>query len=469
MKKSELFFTFILLPVDILMIALGFIVSYFWRANQDLVIYMWPFMDYLKFIAYSMPFWILIFALQGLYSSKNGHSGFEIIAKIFLAVSTGIMLIVAWLFLSRTMFFSRLVVIYAWFLILIFVAIGRLLIHLIQKYLYRYGIGVHRVIYIGLNHITYNSIRVMQQNRSWGYKVLGALDDLIYKKKIDQAVKNHIKVLGKIDDIEVILKKHPTDEIILTEPNLSESKVAELIEFCEEKNIVFSQTPNLFEVKASNTVLDTLAGVPILKFRRTPLEGWGKILKRIMDMIGSVLALVILSPVFLAAAIGVKLSSPGPILFRQQRVGEDGKLFTFLKFRSMRSGADKKHEEYIKKYGNMFKLKNDPRVTKFGRFIRKTSIDELPQFWNVLIGDMSLVGPRPPMIEEVKRYTRWQRKRLMIKPGLTGMWQVSGRSDVDFDDWVRLDLYYIQNWSLLLDIKILFKTVGVLFTRKGAY
>ena len=167
-------------------------------------------------------------------------------------------------------------------------------------------------------------------------------------------------------------------------------------------------------------------------------------------------------------ALIIKVTSPGPILFKQSRVGLRSE-FNFIKFRSMRQDAEKLHNEYIKKYGNMFKLKNDPRVTPFGRFIRKTSLDEIPQFFSVLCGEMSIVGPRPPMPEEVKFYSIQEKKRLGVKPGITGLWQVSGRSNTSFEEWVRLDVYYIENWSLWLDFSIMIKTLWAIFKKDGAY
>lgn len=467
MKKSELFFVFALLPVDIIMILLAFGIAYWLRSSQD-IIYISPFPEYMRLILLTLPGWIVIFALEGLYHSKNGRRGADELAGIFMGVSAGIMILVAWLFLAETSFFSRLVIVYAWIIAIVLVFLGRSIVRAMQKYLYRYGIGVHRIIFVGNNQITYNLVKAMQTNRALGYKVIGVVDaDHLTRKAKSEDLK--IKILGKFSEIEKIISSHPTDEIILTELNISNKKISQLIDFCEDKRLIFKQSPNLFEVKTQNTEMFTLAGIPILKYRHTPLEGWGKITKRFFDLSGSFLSLIILSPLFGIVALIIKATSPGPIFFRQTRMREDGKTFTFLKFRSMQEGAEGKHKEYMKKYGVVFKLKNDPRVTPFGKFMRRTSIDELPQFWNVLMGEMSLVGPRPPMVEEVAFYNRIQKKRLAIKPGITGLWQVSGRSDVNFDDWVRLDLYYIENWSLWLDLIILAKTFVVVLGKKGAY
>jgi exopolysaccharide biosynthesis polyprenyl glycosylphosphotransferase len=224
----------------------------------------------------------------------------------------------------------------------------------------------------------------------------------------------------------------------------------------------------LYEVRATNVEPSTIGRVPIVTYLRTPLDGWGRVFKRVFDLVGSVLGLLVLSPVFLLISIGIKLTSSGPIFFSQKRVTER-KTFNCYKFRSMRVGANEQHQELMERHGVMFKLKEDPRVTRFGAYLRRSSLDELPQLWNVLRGEMSLVGPRPPMVEEVEHYSSWQRRRLHIKPGLTGLWQVSGRSDIPFDEWVRLDLTYIENWSIWLDITILLKTVWIVLKGKGAY
>lgn len=468
MKRSELFFSFLLLPLDILMIMASFILAYFIRSKVEIVpvIYLWPLGDYLKFVLTLIPIWIIIFALEGLYNIKNKRRGFDQFAGIFLGASAGIMLIVIWVFFSRTFFFSRLILIYSWILTIFLVTIGRVAIIFIQRYLYRYGIGIHRVSVIGQNKITEEILGEIQNSLKLGYRLQGVI-----KTDHDQSFsKNNlrgIKILGDLQNIEEIINDHPLDDILAT-GSLSEKEVYDLVDFCEDRKINFQMIPNIFELRPSKLNLNALAGLPILEYRRTPLDGWGRIIKRIVDIIGSLFGLTILSPLFLIVAAIIKLDSEGPIFFKQKRVGYDG-LFTFYKFRTMKKDAHKLHEEYIKKYGNMFKLTDDPRLTRAGKFLRFSSIDELPQLWNVLIGKMSLIGPRPPMPEEVKLYNKTQRRRLGIKPGITGLWQVSGRSDLDFSEWVRLDVYYIENWSLWLDLQILIKTAWAVLNRKGAY
>ncbi len=194
--------------------------------------------------------------------------------------------------------------------------------------------------------------------------------------------------------------------------------------------------------------------------------------KRVLDVLGSIAAMTLLSPIFLVVATAVMLTSPGPVIFRQVRVGKDGKEFYFYKFRSMRVNAEAEREdlqEHNESIGPVFKIKDDPRLTRIGRLIRRTSLDELPQLWNVLKGEMSLVGPRPPIPGEVGKYSEWESQRLVVKPGITCIWQVSGRSEIDFDTWVKMDIDYIENWSLRNDISLLAKTVPAVLSRRGAY
>lgn len=467
MKKSELFFTFILVPIDILMIILAFTLAYFYRSQAD-VIYIWPYDQYRGFVFIITPFWILIFALAGLYKIRKNERFSEEFASIALAVSSGIMLIVAWIFLSKTDFFSRLVVIYAWIFALIFVLCGRVIVRLIQNFLFRFGVGVHRLAIIGEGETADLVIREIQGNKNLNYRVVGIIKtrDLPNKKK-------NSKTLGDISKLSSILDHLDIDDVILADPSIPDKQVVNIINICHDRKVIFKQIPNLFQMQTANVHIASLKTVPIIEFLITPLEGWGKIIKRTMDIIGAIIGIIIFSPVMLIIAILIKLDSKGPVIYKNERVGEGDKKFMLYKFRSMKleycTGSNyggKCAEEYEKKLirrrneriGPVYKVLSDPRRTKLGRFIERTSLDEFPQFFNVILGNISLVGPRPHQPREVSNYEGWHRKVLRIKPGVTGMAQISGRSDLNFDDEARLDIYYIENWSLWLDIQILFKT-----------
>jgi exopolysaccharide biosynthesis polyprenyl glycosylphosphotransferase len=230
--------------------------------------------------------------------------------------------------------------------------------------------------------------------------------------------------------------------------------------------------PDLFELRLSHVDLGTVAGIPWVRLNENAIAGWNQVLKRAMDVVLSAWLLLCSAPLFLVLAILIKLDSPGPVYFRQVRLGKGGAPFTCYKFRSMRDGADGEVqllETLNEADGPLFKIRADPRLTRIGRFLRRTSLDELPQLLNAFRGEMSLVGPRPPIPSEVERYEDWHRRRLEVVPGMTGMWQVSGRSQLSFDEMVMLDLYYIENWSLTLDLQILARTIPAVFRASGAF
>ncbi len=273
---------------------------------------------------------------------------------------------------------------------------------------------------------------------------------------------------------ELISKIH-IDEVIQVTPS-SEDLSLDLINFCEDNKIKFRFVPNLFEAKSINVETETIAGIPVISFQKTPLEGWWRIFKRLMDIVLSFLALTFLIPIFLTIALLVKLDSKGPVFFKHERIGKGGKLFLLLKFRTMIKNAEEilneklqKDDKFKKQFEKNYKIKEDSRVTRLGKFLRKTSLDELPQFINVLKGDISLVGPRPVIKQELKKYGPFKNQFLALKPGITGLWQISGRTDLSYDDRIKLDIYYIENWSLWLDVQILLKTIPTIIKRRGAY
>lgn len=466
MKRLELFFTLIKIPVDLGMVFLSFIAAYFLRTVFEFVpiTYIEPLSDYMRFIVLTLPIWFVVFFIAGLYRVREKDRRLEELGKIAVGVSTAVAIVMAWIFLTRTFFFSRLIIIYVWLVAIFFVTFGRYLISFVQRFLYRYDIGVHRVIVLGGNTSSKYIIPELQKNRGLGYKVVRVINE------------------DGINHLEKILASYPADEIIVANSHIPQSKVGEVLEFCRTHQIGFKMTPDLFLVRSSHVHIETLAGVPVMEFKRTPLDGWGRIIKRTIDIFGSIILIILTSPLMILAAILIKLTSKGPIIYRQERVGLE-KNFSFWKFRTMKTeycvGSEyggQKADEMLAKLaklneadGPVFKIKRDPRVTGAGRFLRKTSIDELPQFFNVLKGEMSLIGPRPPLPQEVEKYTDFQKLRLGVKPGITGLWQVSGRSELSFDEWVRLDAYYIENWSLWLDMQIFLRTLWVILWRRGAY
>jgi exopolysaccharide biosynthesis polyprenyl glycosylphosphotransferase len=285
--------------------------------------------------------------------------------------------------------------------------------------------------------------------------------------------------LGRLSDLETILDRHVIDEVVMVrsqgEGGGAPGVWGDVLELCLQRGRTVSLVDDIVPPVGAKVEATMTGTLPTLVLHNTPQNTLSLALKNAMDRVIALIALIVLAPLLLAIAIAIKINSPGPVLFKQKRVGLNGRLFSFYKFRSMVINAEEileknraEWEKHNKMSGGFFKWEDDPRITKVGKFLRKYSLDELPQFWNVLRGDMSLVGPRPPLPKEVEQLQPWQRRKLSVKGGLTCLWQVSGRNEINTDEWMRLDLEYIDNWSLWLDIKLLLKTVKVLVKPKGA-
>ena len=461
-KKLQLFFTAIKIPIDAIFIFASFLIAYKVRilgSGSLKIINSMPFNRFVIWVLGIVFVWLIIFILNKAYKIQK-ESFVEETGKIIISISAGMMVVFSVLFFAQLLIFSRLIILYAWLFSIILVILERTILRFVQKKMIASGKGATRVLIIGASKKAEELISLLSYKNS-EYKIIGVVNA---KKRIKGA-----KKLGNLSDLGKIISKYKIEEIILADCNLSDLKQMDIINLCQLKDIKFKFIPNTIEIARGNIEMHTIGAVPLIEIKRSPLDGWGRIVKRIIDIIGSSFALIIFSPLFLIIAIAIKINSRGPVFFRQKRIGKGSKEFIFLKFRSMYEGAHKKHKAMMKKHGVMFKLKDDPRVTKVGKILRKTSLDEIPQFINVWLGQMSLVGPRPPMPQEVAEYNSWQKKRLGFKPGITGLWQVSGRSDISFDEWVKLDVYYIENWSLKMDFQILLKTIWRVIARKGAY
>jgi exopolysaccharide biosynthesis polyprenyl glycosylphosphotransferase len=280
------------------------------------------------------------------------------------------------------------------------------------------------------------------------------------------------RALGTVDEIPDMVEAGQVDEIIVALPASAHEAIAPILGVCERHGVGLKLVPDLFEMSLGRVRIDEIAGIPLLDVKDRTLRRLERLLKRVADVVVAALLMVVTLPLVLIVALLVRLESGGPTLLAQTRVGVGGKRVQCLKFRTMRRDAleiQKSLDEYNEADGPLFKMRNDPRCTRVGKRLRQWSLDELPQIWNVLVGDMSLVGPRPPLPEEVARYDDRQFRRLEVKPGMTGIWQVNGRSDLGFDEMITMDLYYVQNWTLLLDFKILSRTLVAVLRRHGAY
>lgn len=307
----------------------------------------------------------------------------------------------------------------------------------------------------------------LRRRADWGLRVVGRVtpdDDT-------GPVRDGLRILGGLPALADVLVQENAAQVFVT-GRAREPRVLRVVaDTCEELGVTLSMDANFLGLRTSRAEVQDFEGWSVLSFSSTPSDGDALVVKRVMDIAGALLALLLASPVLLLVALAIKLEDGGPVFFVQERSGLFGKTFPMLKFRSMATDAERRKAELERlneMSGPVFKMEHDPRVTRVGRFIRRTSLDEFPQFWNVLRGEMSLVGPRPPLPSEVARYERWQMRRLSMKPGITCIWQVSGRNNVDFDTWMRLDLLYIDTWSLFLDVKLLLRTVPAVLSGSGA-
>jgi len=280
------------------------------------------------------------------------------------------------------------------------------------------------------------------------------------------------RFLGIVRELPRLVGELSLDEIVIALPAASHDQMLRIMDLCRRKGVGFKVVPDLYQMRLNRVDVDSINGIPLIAVSESQIRGWNLVLKRVLDVAVSIVVLTLLSPALGLIALIIKLDSPGPVLFRQVRIGRDGKSFALYKFRSMRQDAEKQLDELLclnEATGPLFKIRDDPRMTRVGRFLRRTSLDEFPQFINVFRGEMSLVGPRPPLPQEVEHYEEWHMRRLEAPPGLTCLWQVSGRSEIPFDEMVMLDIYYIENWSLGLDLGILLRTIPAVLSGGGAF
>jgi exopolysaccharide biosynthesis polyprenyl glycosylphosphotransferase len=465
MKKSELYFNVLRLPVDFVMLFLAGVSTYFLRTEilsafrPVLFEFNLPLARYLYLILFVSLLFIGSYAVSGLYSLKSKRGFFDELIKIVIASSAGTMLIIIYIFLRQELFDSRFLVLGSWFFAIIFVFVGRILVSRIQKfYVVKRNFGIHNVMVIGNDELATSIVAQIKNEPHNGYR--------LFKHALSP----------EPDEIRKAKTLNLIDEVILTNPDYPEKKILELVNFCHENHIVFKYIPNIYKTLTVNFDIDVIGGLPLIELKRTRLDGWGKVAKRTFDIFSSIFGLILFSPLFAITAIAIKLDTSGPVFARLKRVSKN-KEFVLYKFRGMIAHDPDGGAESLKaslaafnerKDGPLFKMKNDPRITRVGKVIRKYRIDELAQFINILRGDMSLVGPRPHQPDEIEKYEKHHRKLLAIRAGATGLAQVSGSSDIPFEQEAALDTYYIENWSLWLDLKIVAKTALKIFTDKSA-
>lgn len=478
-KAAKRFFAFACLTSDFLAIILSFFCAYLVRAQiLPLIPYFekrvfFPIENYVPvFILSSFFLLISLYSLQG-YKLPLGVALHKTFFTILKSVLTAFLLVLASIFLLKLVYVSRTFI--AIFFIC-FLFLGTFLRHIVSLR-FRGGVreGLHHknLVVVGNGSNAVELIYAVNSNPETGFSIRGFFLSSENEKpeETENLVKSGVEFLGSVYDIPSFLEREVVDAVLIAEDPSKVKNLEELFMTCEELGVELLMSLRVFPHINTPIYFERLDDIPLLHFAMTPKASFSLFLKRLIDIVGSFSGLIILSPLLILVAVLIKLTSEGPVFFIQERMGLRGRRFKLYKFRTMIKDAEKKLEE-IKHLnevdGPVFKIEKDPRLTPIGGILRKTSIDELPQLWNVLKGEMSLVGPRPPIPSEVVKYDRWQRRRLSMRPGLTCLWQISGRSELDFETWMKLDLKYIDNWSLTLDTIILLKTIPAVLSGRGA-
>ena len=428
-----------------------------------------PYSAYLPLALALTVLCIAIFRFEGLYAPTRGRRFLDELYTLINGSTTALLVVMAFTFFIRPLVYSRAVYVYAVLFIVVLLALSRAIERIRRAQLQQNGIGVDKVIIVGAGEVGRAMIRNIVAQPDLGYQVIGFVDDDPERGSTDIG---RFKAFGPTDNLRWLLRDYNVDEVIITLPWTARTKIVAIMELCQRAGVATKVVPDLFQLSLSRVAIDEVGGVPLINVREPTLGIVDSVVKRAMDIILGLFFLMLSAPIAITLIILIRLDSPGPIIFAQKRVGRNGRPFTTYKFRSMRVNAEAELAQLNKLNeadGPLFKIKNDPRRTRVGTWIRRMSLDELPQLWNVLRGDMSLVGPRPPLLTEVAQYEDWHKRRLEVAPGLTGLSQVSGRSELTFDESVMLDIYYIENWSPWLDLWILFKTVPTVLSARGAY
>lgn len=428
------------------------------------------FYKYLWVMLFVIPTWHFLLSRYRLYDSLRTVSPKKVLVALTKVHIIGGIIIAAAIYCMEPNGFSR--GLFSTFLLFsyILLALGKLGLKIVLGLLRKKGFNFRNILIVGTAEKLSSFIHLLAQHVDWGLRIVGILHPV---EELHTTGNNHdYKIYVGLDKMAEICKTNHVDEVVFCLPADFNLNVDDYIRDLEEMGVTVRMVLGIYEVHRARRVLSFFHDqVPILTFYSKAFDASQLFLKRCLDVVGAVAGLLITALLFPGIACAIKWDSPGPLLFGQERVRESGRMFRCWKFRSMYVDAEERKKELIRfneMNGAIFKIKDDPRITWVGKFLRKTSLDEFPQFWNVLRGEMSLVGTRPPTPDEVAAYENWHRKRICIKPGITGLWQISGRNQIqDFDEVVRLDLQYIDQWSLWLDMKILLKTIWVVFARKG--
>ncbi len=475
-SRNTKFYSLILIFVDIIFLLLAFTVAYILRVQYDprpLITDVYAY-DYIYSFLLIIPFWIGVFASLGLYSASVYNRRLVEWSKIAIGSFIGILLVIGWQYTSdNNLLPARLVAVYALLGSFLLILVEREILRFIRSMMYRFGKGIKRVLIIGASSATGDIAKNLSHTIKSGYEIIAIAGPKKFLPKGSDS-KHYSLVESALKDIELL----NINTIIQTDLYEDSDRNQKILNAAQSSHIQYSFIPGESEFYSGKNSVDIFLGYPMITVYQTPLVGWGSIVKRIFDQFVSLILIVILLPFMLIVFVIKKIADPGPAFYVSKRLSRFSKPIGLIKFRSMgaqyggRDASDEfremGREDLAKIYDKIRKVENDPRITKFGKFLRASSIDELPQLINVFKGELSLVGPRPILPQEVKLAPGKASLLHSVKSGITGLWQVSGRSELSFEERIELELFYAQNWTFWLDIKILFKTIAVVFRKKGA-
>lgn len=461
-----------LVSADAAMVIIAFLLAYWLRYTAEVgpqIQQRVAIGRYAPLAALLLAIILPVLMIKGAYTAKLGRELVDDMVTVFSAATISVAGLVVITTMLHQYDYSRGLVLYLWAFLIVLLASARAAWRAFQRLCYRRGWGVRQLLVVGASDAGKMVMQSVMNRPDLGYQLAGFVETrgIPYVRDFGR-----FRGLGTVSDIPELVESGLVDEIIIALPASEHEEVAPILGLCERHGVGLKLVPDLFEMSLGRVQMDDIAGIPLLDVKDRPLRRFERAVKRTVDIAVSACLVVLTFPLVLLIAALVRLESGSPVFLEQDRVGLGGRTFRCLKFRTMRTDAEDLRaslDAYNEADGPLFKMRDDPRCTPLGKRLRRWSLDELPQALNVLRGEMSLVGPRPPLVEEANAYDDRQARRLEVKPGMTGIWQVSGRSDLGFDEMVMMDLYYVDNWSLALDARILLRTISAVLRRHGAY
>lgn len=466
LKEGATIFRRLTIFTDLCLVSGAFFLAYYARNRDDALS---PIGQLLWFLILFVALWLFFLYSSGMYASFRLKKMSEVALIIYQAAYFSFFTFAGLCYALRIAHISRLFVLFAFVYAAFFLLVEKMALVQFFRNLRKKGFNCKNILIVGTGERALHFIRWIDSNKEFGLKIIGLIAE--DKNSVGENAAGH-EIIGTFGDIPAIQRQNALDSVLFAVPYTLFDKIEDPMRYLETVGVKIDIALDHFSHRLSTARQTEFCGVPLLTFESTPERLLPLFLKRLLDIVLSAIALALLAAALLIVALLIKAASRGPVMFVQERGGLNGRKFKLYKFRTMAADAESRLKDLQalnEMKGPAFKVKNDPRITRIGKFLRKLSIDELPQLWNVLKGDMSLVGPRPPLISEVAEYDDWHRRRLSMRPGITCLWQVNGRNKItDFAQWAKLDLEYIDNWSLWLDFKILFKTIPVVFFGIGA-